>query len=248
MFNFFKKSAPAVSFDWLGVDMHSHLLPGIDDGSPDITNSITYFTELNQLGFNKFICTPHIFMEVHPNDSNTITGALDKVLNNEAIKKLNIEVSAAAEYMVDQDFGPLLRDGETMMTLPDNHILIEMSYLSETPDIESYVFELNVAGYKPILAHPERYNFYLSKPQKIQRFRDMGCLLQMNLLSVTGYYGRDAKHAALRMLKSGLYDLAGTDFHHDKHLQGFNDQNLWKENFELVKNYPFKNRELFGSR
>ncbi|MCD8740555.1 histidinol phosphatase [Mucilaginibacter roseus] len=247
MFSFFKKKAlPEVRFDWLGTDIHSHLLPGIDDGSPDLQSSISYITSLNQLGFQKFICTPHIFMEVHPNNLNTITGALEKVLAADEIKRLGVSVSAAAEYMVDNDFGPLMNAGDGMMELPGKHLLIEMSYLSETPDIESYIFELNVRGYKPILAHPERYTFYHRKPEKINRFKDMGCLLQLNLLSVTGYYGREAKHTALKLLKEGAYSLAGTDFHHDKHLQGFLDARIWKDVYDEVKGYGFRNQELFG--
>ncbi|MBE9585374.1 histidinol phosphatase [Mucilaginibacter sp. JRF] len=246
MFSFFKKSLPDVRFDWLGTDIHSHLLPGIDDGSPDLESSISYITSLHNLGFNKFICTPHIFMDVHPNNRDTITTALNKVLAADTIKKLGVNVSAAAEYMVDSDFGPLTKEEGGLMEMPGKYVLIEMSYLSETPDIENYVFELNVQGYKPILAHPERYNFYHGKPEKIHRFKDMGCLLQLNLLSVTGYYGREVKHTALRLLKDGVYSLAGTDFHHDKHLKGFQDARLWKDVYDQVKNYEFRNRELFG--
>ncbi|RYY36533.1 MAG: hypothetical protein EOP46_06045, partial [Sphingobacteriaceae bacterium] len=195
MFNFFKKSSSLseVRFDWLGTDIHSHLLPGIDDGSPDIASSIQHITALKGLGFNKFICTPHIFTELYPNNRETITAALAKVKAAPELK--GIDISAAAEYMVDLDFNSVMEQGP-LMELPDKHVLIEMSYLAETPDIEQHVFNLKVAGYQLILAHPERYTFYHRKPEKVERLKDMGCLLQLNLLSVTGYYGKEVKEAA----------------------------------------------------
>ncbi|RCH56663.1 histidinol phosphatase [Mucilaginibacter hurinus] len=245
MFSFFKKPLPEVRFDWLGTDMHSHLLPGIDDGSPDVESSIRYISALNDLGFNRFFCTPHIFMELYPNNRETITAALNQVKQSDELKGRNIRIDAAAEYMVNQDFGPLVKE-TNLLTLPGNYVLIEMSYLAESPDIEAYVFDLSIKGYKPILAHPERYNFYHGMPQKIERFKDMGCLLQLNLLSVTGYYGKEVKETSLKLLKNKWYDLAGTDFHHDKHLRGMREPRAWKDGFDKVKAYGFKNTELFG--
>lgn len=245
MFSFFKKPLPDVRFDWLGTDMHSHLLPGIDDGSPDLAASVRYINALHDLGFKKFICTPHVFVELYPNTPQTITGALEQVKSVKELQDKNINISAAAEYMVNPDFGPILKDGN-LMTMPGNYVLIEMSYLAETPDIESYVFDLNIKGYKPILAHPERYNFYHATPQKIERFKDMGCLLQLNLLSVTGYYGKEVKETAMKLLKNNWYDLTGTDFHHDKHLHAMREPRGWRDGFDKVKDYGFRNQELFG--
>ncbi|GAA4331447.1 capsular polysaccharide biosynthesis protein [Mucilaginibacter gynuensis] len=245
MFNFFKKSLVQVDFDFIGTDIHSHLLPGLDDGSPDVESSVNYISALRNLGFSSFICTPHIFMELYPNNRQTISAALTQLQSHQFIKDNNIKISAAAEYMVNMDFGPLVEQAD-MMLLPNKHILIEMSYLSETPGIEDYVFELNLQGYKPILAHPERYTFYHAKPERIDRFKDMGCLLQLNLLSVTGYYGRDVKHTALKLLKNNAYDLGATDFHHQEHLNAFQSQRLWKDTYDHLSKYPFRNKELFG--
>ncbi|RVT96518.1 histidinol phosphatase [Mucilaginibacter limnophilus] len=245
MFNFFKKSKLSeVRFDWLGTDIHSHLLPGLDDGSPDLEASIQYFTALKGLGFNKFICTPHVFTELYPNNRETITNALNKVKAAPELKDFNI--SAAAEYMVDADFNGVLEQGP-LMNMPGNYVLIEMSYLAETPDIEQHVFNLKVMGYELILAHPERYNFYHGKLSKIERLKDMGCLLQLNLLSTTGYYGKEVKNTALKILGNKWYSLAATDFHHAKHLQALQDARLWQEVYQQVSNYDFRNTELFGS-
>jgi tyrosine-protein phosphatase YwqE len=242
MFSFLKNKKPVVGdLKWLGVDMHSHLLPGIDDGSPDVTQSISLISKLNELGIDQFICTPHIFKELYPNTAETINSALE--LTKTALRKanLNVSISAAAEYMLDENFGI----SDMMMSLPNRHILVEMSYLNETPNIEQVIFNLQIGGYTVILAHPERYNFYHKAYEKLHRYHEMGVLLQLNLLSITGYYGKEVKIAAEYMLKNKLYRLAGTDLHHDNH---YNALKHHVENgylFDKIGNYPFENKSLF---
>lgn len=243
MFSFFKKKPKVTDISWLGVDMHSHLLPGIDDGSPDVAQSVALITKLNALGFNKFLCTPHIFKELYPNTCDTINPALAAI--EEALKKakLNVEIGAAAEHMVDENF----EIGDELMCLPNKHILIEMSYLNETPNIEKVIFDLQIKGYNVILAHPERYNFYHKDHARFHRYKDMGVLLQLNLLSVTGYYGKEVKRAADYLVEHKLYDLAGTDLHHDKHLDALTKAVESGYLYEKLGNYPFKNRKLFNT-
>ncbi|MEH3113521.1 tyrosine-protein phosphatase [Pedobacter terrae] len=243
MFSFFKNKKPIVKdLKWLGVDIHSHLLPGIDDGSPDVEESIALLTKLYELGIDRFICTPHIFKELYPNTPETINSALD--LTKVALHKanLNVSISAAAEYMLDENFE--IRD--VMMSLPNRHILVEMSYLNETPNIEQVIFNLQIKGYTVILAHPERYNFYHKDQERFHRFHDMGVLLQLNLLSVTGYYGREVKITSEYLLKNKLYRLAGTDLHHQKH---YNALKYHVENgylFDKLGKYPFENNSFLN--
>lgn len=241
MFSIFKKKSSVNNLEWLGVDMHSHLLPGIDDGSPDVDTSIYLIQNLKELGFSKLLCTPHIFPEIHPNSSETILPALEKV--ETALKQAGMEVltGAAAEHMVDDSFE--VREG--LMCLPGNHILIEMSYLNESPNIEQVIFDLQIQGYRVILAHPERYVFYHNSHQRFHRFKDMGVLFQLNLLAVTGYYGKEVKQAADYLLAKGCYDLAGTDLHHDRHLQVLSKSVRSGDMFNRLGSYAFKNRELF---
>lgn len=243
MFSIFKKKNIVSDIEWLGVDVHSHLLPGIDDGSPDVEQSVFLIKSLNELGFSKFICTPHIFLELYPNTPETISKAL--MTTQDALKSANVSVtiSAAAEHMVDDMFE--VKDGLTVM--PGNYILVEMSYLNETPNIEKTIFDLQIKGYKVILAHPERYNFYHQAHERFHRYKDMGVLFQLNLLSITGYYGKEVKRAADYLLEKQCYDLAGTDLHHSKHLEAL--IKTVKSGFLFVKigQYPFKNKELFES-
>jgi len=243
MFSVFKKRAPIVAdISWLGVDIHSHLLPGIDDGAKDIEESVSYIKRLKALGFAKLICTPHIFTELYPNTKETILPVLENVKQALIAQEIGIEIAAAAEYMVDDTFAVK----NEHLALPGGYLLIEMSYLNETPNIEQVIFELQIKGYIIILAHPERYNFYHHAHDRYLRLKDMGCLFQLNLLSILGYYGKPVKFAAEYLLAEQLYDLAGTDLHHDKHLtvleRAVRNGNL----YNAIGKYGFKNIQLFA--
>lgn len=241
MISIFHKKTTITNIEWLGVDIHSHLLPGIDDGAEDVAQSIIFVKELNALGFNKFICTPHIFRDLYPNTSKTILAALDKV--NSAVKHLNLNVaiSAAAEYMIDETF----KIGEQLLDLPGKYILIEMSYMYETPNIEQIISDLQLNGYKVILAHPERYGFYHKYPEKYDKLKNKGVFFQLNLLSVSGYYGKQVKWAADNLLAKRFYDFAGTDLHHQHHLTALKLIISSGSLYKLIGNYPFKNQEVF---
>lgn len=241
MISFFSRKNYVRDAEWLGVDMHNHLLPGIDDGVIDVAQSVEFIKELTELGFHKFICTPHIFTELYPNTTETITQALVDVKTALVKMELNIEIEAAAEYMVDETF----RVTKNLLCLPGQHILIEMSYLSEMPQIEKVIFDLQLAGFKVILAHPERYCFYHKKSERYERLKDMGVLFQLNLLALTGYYGAEVKLAAVRLLKKNSYDFSGTDLHHSKQLKALQDFISTGKLYKMIGQYPFKNKMLF---
>ena len=241
MFSFFQRKTIVSDISWLGVDIHSHLLPGIDDGSASMENSVAYIHKLQELGFEKLICTPHIFTDLYPNTPETILPVLDELKGKIKSEGMGVTLDAAAEYMADSSF----KAQPGLLTLPGQHILIEMSYLAETPNIDQIIFELHVQGYKVVLAHPERYLFYHKNFERYQRMKELGCLLQLNLLSVTGYYGKGVKAAAEAILKAGLYDCAGTDLHHERHLAVLEKNVQNGKMYELIGNYEFKNKELF---
>jgi protein-tyrosine phosphatase len=241
MFSIFKKKNLVTDIEWLGVDVHSHLLPGIDDGSPDVEQSVKLIKGLTELGFSKFICTPHIFQELYPNTNETISLALNETRLALHDAKIQAEISAAAEYMIDEMF--TVSSG--LMVMPGKYILVEMSYLNEAPNIEKVIFDLQIEGYKVILAHPERYNFYHQDHERFSKYKDMGISLQLNLLSITGYYGREVKRAAEYLLQNHFYELAGTDLHHDKHLEALGNAVTSGYLFKKIGTYPFKNKQLF---
>lgn len=241
MFSFFSKKNKITDISWLGVDMHSHILPGIDDGSPDLETSVRFVKSLTELGFEQLIATPHILKELYPNTPATINNA--KLDLQTALDKANIstKLGAGAEYMIDQDFDL----NENLCPLNHKHLLIEMSYLSESPGISQTIFDIEIKGFKPILAHPERYTFYFKDKNRLKRFKEKGCLLQLNLLSVLGYYGKEVKHLAESLLKEKMYDLAGTDLHHDKHLSVLTEGVQSGRLKDILGIYEFKNLEIF---
>ncbi|WP_316796856.1 tyrosine-protein phosphatase [Pedobacter agri] len=242
MFNFFNKRNKITDLSWLGIDMHSHILPGIDDGSPDVATSLRFVKALQNLGFSHSIATPHIFRELYPNNFETIATAKRKLELAITHAGINFKIESAAEYMIDQDFNL-----ETeICALQNKYLLIEMSYLNESPNIIQQIFNVEIKGYKPILAHPERYIFYFKDHSKLRLFKEKGCLLQLNLLSITGYYGKEVKQLAEYLLKENMYDLAGTDLHHDKHLSTLSDVVESGKLYNLIGQYPFKNKEIFG--
>lgn len=237
---FFKKSAPILS-DLLPddyVDIHSHLLPGIDDGAKDSEDTKNLMHDLKQVGFSKFITTPHIITGVWDNTFNSITSKLEetKRLLNET------ELKAAAEYMMDSFFFERIKQGEKLLSLKENYVLIEMSYLNAPIQLYDIIFEIQVQGYKPVLAHPERYLFYGNNFDEFYKLKKSGCLFQLNLLSTTGYYGTGVTKIAQRLLNENLYDFVGSDVHHQKHVKSLNTKLLIKNHqnlSSLMKNNSF---------
>ena len=217
---FFKKKIPLTDFftdDF--VDIHSHLLPGIDDGAKDMDTSIALLLKMASFGIKNFITTPHVLGSVYPNSSEVIKqklAAVKKELEKREIKDISIQ--AAAEYMLDGEFSALL-DQKDILVLKDNYILVEMSYFSAPINLYELLFEIQLKGYKPVLAHPERYNFYHTDSKSYYKLKQAGCLFQLNLLSLTDQYGKGVQKTSEKLLKENLYDFVGTDTHHQNHLE-----------------------------
>jgi protein-tyrosine phosphatase len=235
MFNFFKKNTdPLVTkINNISRDIHSHILPGLDDGAPDIETSLELINGLNDLGISKFIATPHIIGDMYRNTPETINGALQKVKIACAKANINIELTAAAEYMLDDHFMRLLRNKEPLLTLERNLILTELSYVTPPDKLEVMSFEIITAGYQPIMAHPERYFFYHKNYDGFLRLKELGFFLQVNLLSLIGYYGIATGKAAKFIFENNLADFVGTDIHHSRHLELLSKS----ENLAIFKKY-----------
>ncbi|HEX8460224.1 MAG TPA: CpsB/CapC family capsule biosynthesis tyrosine phosphatase [Segetibacter sp.] len=249
MFNFFKKKAQPVEADlsFIGVDMHSHLLPGIDDGLQDISQTVAFIRDLKDLGYKKLYCTPHILSDLYPNNPGTILPKLELVRT--ALKKAGVDmpVDAAAEYMIDHEFAELIAKSkkEDLLTIAGNYILVEMSYLSPSPNFEQVIFDLRMLGLQPILAHPERYSYYHMNFEQYERFKELGCKLQVNLLSLSGVYGPHVKKTAEKLFKYEMVDFLGTDMHHEKHLSMLKNLATKKDFYDLVAGADLQNNLLF---
>jgi protein-tyrosine phosphatase len=238
MFNFFKKKEdiPALNQLPVNIDIHSHILPGIDDGAPDIETSLQLVKGLMQLGITNTVATPHVIADLYRNTPETINAALTILRTACKEQSLNIEITAAAEYMLDDYFIKLLRSSQPLLAIHKNIILTEQSYATPTHNLNEIAFDLISSGYRPIMAHPERYPFYHGNYEAYTHLKDMGFLLQVNLLSLTGYYGKPVTRAAKFIFDNDLADLVGTDLHHPRHLQMLQSS----DNLHLFQRYLSK--------
>jgi tyrosine-protein phosphatase YwqE len=206
--------------------MHSHLIPGIDDGAKDMENSLQLIKGLKGLGYRKLITTPHILADFYPNTPETIGKGLRAVQEELAKQHIDIELHAAAEYLIDDHFINLLQSTKPLLTLKDKLVLVELSFAVPAINLKEIIFEVQLKGYQPLLAHPERYLYFGADKAWYDRLRDSGCLFQLNLLSIKGYYGKASQELAQYLIKRKYVDFLGTDLHHEKHLANLHSSRI----------------------
>lgn len=212
-----KPKLEPIEYSLLNTDMHSHLIPGIDDGSKSLEDSLEMLTRFSELGYKKVITTPHVMSDFYKNTPEIILSGLDKVKQGIKEAGIEIEIEAAAEYFLDLHFEELIAE-KNILTFGDNHVLFELSFSVEPPRIKEVIFELQTQNYKPIMAHVERYPFYFNKFDVIQDYKNRGCLIQLNINSLSGQYGPAVKKMAEDMIDRDLVDVIGSDCHHIGHL------------------------------
>jgi len=210
------------------IDIHSHLLPGIDDGAQSIAQTLQLVKALNDIGFSEFVTTPHTMGFVWNNTKESIISVQNQTVLEMEKQDLIMPFRAASEYMMDENFVSLFQKN-ALLTLKDRHVLVEMSYINAPLQLYSILFDLQVAGYIPVLAHPERYTFYHSNFDEYSKLKRVGCLFQLNLLAVVGYYGESIAKIAEQLLQKGMYDFVGSDVHHTKHIAAFGSKVRLKE-------------------
>ncbi|MDT0689844.1 CpsB/CapC family capsule biosynthesis tyrosine phosphatase [Salegentibacter sp. F188] len=197
------------------TDFHNHLLPGIDDGSNSVEETINLISEFGKFGVKNFVSTPHVMGEYYPNTPETINEALNLAKTN---LPATINIKAAAEYMMDQHFLEILESNQ-ILSINDKHVLVEMSYFQPPININEILFKLQNKSFKPILAHPERYPYLYSKSlHKFEELKSRGCRLQLNMLSLTRHYGPGIQKIAMQLLEKGLIDFLSSDCHRMEHL------------------------------
>lgn len=222
------------------VDIHSHLLPGVDDGSTSFQETLLLTQNLVEIGVSEFITTPHFMENVWDNTKNDIQLLEDKTILEFQEHQFIKPFKAAAEYLMDEQFIQLFQAGE-LLTLKDNYVLVEISYTNPPIQLYNIIFDLRVAGYIPVLAHPERYVFYHYNFEEYTKLKKAGCLFQLNLLAVVGYYGAGITKIAEKLLQKGMYDFVGSDVHHLKHIEAFNEKVKIKE-VSILKEVIAKNQ------
>lgn len=219
MFSFFKKRSSSIDLSAIATDMHSHLIPSIDDGSDNVETSVGFIKALEDIGYSRIITTPHIIWDMYRNTPETINEGHDRLKAGLAAEQMNIPTRAAAEYYMDEYFETLINSGAPLLTIKDNMVLVEISFSSAPLNFRDMLFTMQMKGYQPVLAHPERYLYLAQDKMVFDELKDMGILFQMNILSVANYYGKTAAELAHYLIKKGYIDLIGTDLHHFRHLE-----------------------------
>lgn len=224
------------------ADMHSHLLPGIDDGAPTMDHTIGMLRKFEALGYRKLILTPHVMSGVYDNTSEIILGKLEEVRTVSRELGLNLQLEASAEYFFDETLFERIRKND-LLPFAGNHILFEFSFRNQPSQVEDLVFALRSAGYQPVLAHFERYLYYHPSVAMAQSLRERGCAIQVNLNAFTGHYGPDVKNQAVRLLKAGFIDFLGSDCHRIQHLESI-ERALKEPLFHQLLELQVKNSSL----
>jgi len=221
------------------TDLHSHLIPELDDGCQSIEESLKFIGELKKLGFKKLILTPHIMKKKYPNDIKKITYGLFELRSMLKVKNIDIKLEAAAEYYCDEHFLSLINKKE-ILTFGKDYVLFELAYTIRPIILEKCIIAMIRLGYKPVLAHPERYRF-LKEVLDFRALKKLGLFFQVNLNSLAGYYGKEAQKKSLMLAQKGMVDFIGSDIHHTKHMESFKN-NLHCNQIEIL----FSNNKILN--
>ena len=224
-----KEKLSALDFSCLQTDIHSHLIPAIDDGSPDLETSIKIIKEMKGLGYKKLITTPHIMSDFYRNSPEIIRVGLEKLRHELKNQSIDIELNAAAEYYVDYDFEQKIGK-EELLTFGDNYILIEFSFLEPPRKMFETIYKLQMHEYKVVLAHPERYPFF--EKDEYKELKEKNVFFQLNSLSLIGYYSKKVQEKSSYLIDSGYINFLGTDCHNLKHsnlYESCQTERLWHE-------------------
>lgn len=239
----FNKKEEPITFSGIGVDMHSHVLPGLDDGADSLEKSLAMVAELLRLGYRKLIMTPHIMGDFYKNTPSGIRQQLALLQQAVQEKGWEIDLDCAAEYYLDEWFLEKLNGPEPLLSFGSRYVLIETSYINEPLNFREAVFALKSAGYKPVLAHPERYTYFYKRFEELRQIRETGVLFQLNLNSLAGYYSPAARQVAEKLVDQKLIDFVGTDAHHLRHLQTLT-KTATSPYFKKVLALPLQNYHL----
>lgn len=244
MFSFWNKKRNHFDYSLLGADMHSHLIPGIDDGVPDINSALQLIKGMVDLGYKKLITTPHIMWDMYKNTKQDILNGYE--ILKEAVEKerIEVEIKAAAEYFLDDYVKELLKKSEPLLTISENLVLVEFSLAHEPMDLREILFEMQLQGYQPVIAHPERYIY----PEKGRIFfdelKDSGYLLQLNILSLVGLYGKEPQKNAQLLAGKQFYEFVGTDIHNFRQLDALYDPVITSGLKRILESGKIRNAQL----
>nr|WP_299340362.1 CpsB/CapC family capsule biosynthesis tyrosine phosphatase [Allomuricauda sp.] len=234
MFSFFEKKVFLVDYLHGLVDMHNHVLPGIDDGAKTVDQSLDLIKGFSEFGVTSFVFTPHVMHHYYPNTQETVKKAFILLQNELKLQGvLSVKTSYAAEHMIDDNFESLLASDE-VLPIKKEYLLIEMSYLQPSLNFDGAIQKIASKGYYSILAHPERYAYYHNTLKVYETLKSKGILFQLNLLSLSGYYGTEIQKVAMYLLKEGMIDFVSSDAHHKNHIAQLKEIKIQKSTLNLL--------------
>lgn len=193
------------------IDFHSHILPGIDDGSRSYDETVKLLLEAKEVGFNKIISTSHYAIDCYE---------VPEYKRKELVEQLNLEnrfpeIVLGSEIFLTYNIIDLLKEFNASTINGTNYILFELPLRNHFMNLKDLIFKLQENDYRLILAHPERYSIVQKDFNLLYELKDMGILLQSNYGSILGIYGGTAKKTLKKMLKENLVDLFGSDVHRE---------------------------------
>ena len=211
------------SIRMLKVDMHSHILPGLDDGAETMEQSVALVKSMQNLGFDKLIATPHVMSDFYRNTPEGINNRLLELRTALRQQNVSVQIEAAAEYYLDEWLIEKLQKNEPLLTFgapAGNHryLLFEISYINPSPQLAEAVFLMRASGYRPVLAHPERYLYMYDDFKKLKDLYQNGVYFQINVNSLTGYYSKIAQLLAEKLIENRMVHFLGSDCHAQRHL------------------------------
>lgn len=239
-----KKESGTFDYSLLGADMHSHLIPGIDDGAPDFAASVQLINGLTQLGFKKLVTTPHVMWDMYQNTRDDILKRYEVLMKQLETEGIKVDIAAAAEYFLDENVKNLLAGKEPFLTIHDNLVLVEFSMASEPLDLKEILFEMQMQGYQPVIAHPERYVYHERDKAFFEDLKISGFYFQLNIMSLAGTYGKAVHDLARYFIKSQYYELAGTDLHNQHQLSHLQNHSITPLLKELIDSGKLMNKDL----
>lgn len=201
------------------TDIHNHVVPGVDDGSPDVDTSLELLEHMHDWGLTRIFASPHSTQDTFENTPQSLAEPVGRL--TEAMEKAasGIEFNLHMEYRLDKFFMRQFEDGN-LLCLPGKYLLVENAFSNEPWGLESLLYNIRCQGYTPVLAHPERYRYYSHNHRyRYDELHEYGLYFQINLLSLAGHYGKLERETALYLLEKGLVQFIGTDLHRRSHVE-----------------------------
>lgn len=243
MFDWVRKKDTSKNVSALEVDIHSHLLPGLDDGVQSYEESEDVILHFQQMGYRKLITSPHVMSDTYKNTSERILARLTKLKAFLVDREIDMEIQAAAEYYLDEQVFRMVDENQKMLTFGNNYLLFETNFLNEPFNMKEFIFLATTRGYRPVLAHPERYLYLQNNIDKAQDLLERGVLFQINISSITGFYSKIVQTTAQKLIDRGWVHLLGSDCHHLQHARLVGEAQQMKY-FQKALALPLLNNSL----